>query len=371
MNIEFRCEKCGKLLNMNAEYGNLVECPHCHKKIIVPYGLIPPTHYQTAVDFQQAETIEINNNIITRGMAYIMPWVISVFFHAGLFLILLFISMITIIKNAKSESVIIPAVALDTHIYQQKYSYNDKKTTQKYIKNSLYGRLIQDNHIREYAESTSIREYETDKHVELIGISRNHSIGSLAPWGEKNRLFPPAFFDKKIRNIGNIYHIVYVIDRSGSMVETFDTVRMEMLISIGHLSEIQDFHVILFSKGIPRELPTRRLVKATPRNKIAAAEFLNNCFASSQTDPIPALERAFSVLSHAHSRFPGKLIFFLTDGNFTDNNAVLLAIRQLNKNKNIHINTYLYGNRPPGAESVMKKIAIENGGIYKYISLDE
>ena len=170
---------------------------------------------------------------------------------------------------------------------------------------------------------------------------------------------------------GNAHHVVYAIDRSGSMVETFDTVRTEMLISISRLSPKQDFHVILFAKGPPLEAAARRLSVASRMNKGAAAKFLEDVRAQGQTDAIPALKRAFAVLARADKRRGRKLIYLLTDGNFPDNAAVLAAIRKLNKDKKVSINTYLYGRRPPEAEKVMRLIAKENKGRYKYVSADE
>ena len=84
-----------------------------------------------------------------------------------------------------------------------------------------------------------------------------------------------------------------------------------------------------------------------------------------------AIERAFAVLARADQRRPGMLIYLLTDGNFPDNAAVLATIRKLNVDKKVSINTYLYGRRPPEAEKVMRLIAKENKGRYKYVSADE
>ena len=168
----------------------------------------------------------------------------------------------------------------------------------------------------------------------------------------------------------NAHHIVYVIDRSGSMVETLDTVRTELLISISRLAPKQDFHLIMFAKGLPLEVPARRLMPATAENKEAAAKFLESVRAMGQSDPIPALQRAFAVLARADKR-PGRLIYLLTDGNFPDNAAVLAVLRKLNGGKQVAINTYLYGRRPPEAEKVMRQIAKEHGGRYRYVSADE
>jgi len=173
---------------------------------------------------------------------------------------------------------------------------------------------------------------------------------------------------------GNVYHVVYVIDRSGSMVDTFEQVRQELAISIGELQEIQDFHVILFAEGPPIEYGPKRLVPAAARHKEGVATFLEGVRAETDakiggTDPTLALMRAFGVLQGAGKG--GKLIYLLTDGEFNNNEMVLAAIRQWNASKSIHINTFLYGRRPPEAERVMKQIADENGGRYKYVSLDE
>jgi hypothetical protein len=169
-------------------------------------------------------------------------------------------------------------------------------------------------------------------------------------------------------------HICYVIDRSGSMVDSFDHVRREMVISISRLTDKQqDFHVILFCSGPPIENPPRRLVQATVWHKEEAVRFLEPVRAEQQTDPVPALNRAFDVLAQVRSdpNRPDKLIFLLTDGVFPDNAKVLDVIRGRNAGKDVAICTYLYGNRPPEAVDVLTRIAKENRGTFKYISPDE
>ena len=92
-----------------------------------------------------------------------------------------------------------------------------------------------------------------------------------------------------------------------------------------------------------------------------------------QTDPVPALQRAFNVLSRANTSKGrrGKLVYLLTDGDFPDNKAVLAAVRKENTKKDVHINTYLYGYKGKQVVDVMQKIASENGGRYKHVSSDE
>ncbi len=105
--------------------------------------------------------------------------------------------------------------------------------------------------------------------------------------------------------------VIYVIDRSGSMVDVFDMVKYEMRKSIALLNEDQYFHVIFFSEGQPIETKPRGLVPATDNNKLRCGRWLDEIVPCGQTDPIPALERAFDVLSHADSP-KGKLIYLLT-----------------------------------------------------------
>ena len=169
--------------------------------------------------------------------------------------------------------------------------------------------------------------------------------------------------------------VVFVIDRSGSMVESLDRLVREMGDAIAYLGdesvENRDyFHVIFFAGGAPLENAPRRLVPATAGNRKNAAEFLETIRAEGQTDPVPALRRAFEVLHQAEPK-TGKMIYFLTDGVFGDNAAVLEVIKKMNQKKDVHIFSFLYGHCPEDAVKVMKQVASENGGRYKYVALDE
>ncbi len=155
--------------------------------------------------------------------------------------------------------------------------------------------------------------------------------------------------------------LVYVVDKSGSMVDRLPWVKIEVATSIGQLTEFQDFHIVLY--GISAEGgPAEGLIPATEENKLKAARFLRGIRAQGQADPVPALERAFEVLSRADTTNRRKLIYLFTDGVFPDNEKVLEVIRMLNKHKEVWVNTYLLGERHPVAVSVLKRIASETGG---------
>ena len=163
-----------------------------------------------------------------------------------------------------------------------------------------------------------------------------------------------------------VHHVVYVIDRSGSMMDRLSGVKREVALSIGQLTEFQDLHVVVYGMSAEGG-PAEGLVPATDENKLKAVGFLRDIRARGQADPVPALEKAFGVLAQADPKRPGKAIRLLTDGMFPDNKGVLEVIRGLNKDKDVRINTYLLGRRHPVAVSVLKTIASENGGHFKHI----
>ena len=372
MAIEFRCEKCGKLLSVDAEAGQVVRCDSCGRRVGVPAALASLPTPQIAGEAvaaigpgEQAGVPRGEGLAAVGVLARIMPWVISVFLHAGLALIMMFVAMIVVVR--RSEDIHVPGEVFDARISAvvEATTPTDFRTRQTRVRSAARG---SESDKSEAIPSDSGR---TDKVLMLIGSGATGAVGDPQPipW-------PPGgggvVFEIP-RVVGNVHHIVYVIDRSGSMVEEFDTVRREMLRSISYLVARQDFHVILFSHSRPLEVGARRLMPAKRIYKESAAKFLDSVRAGGRTDPIPALRRAFEVLDRADTRGgrTGKLIFLLTDGSFPDNAAVLAAVRQLNVNKTVLVNTYLYGHRPPEAEKVMKQIAEECNGRYKYVSPDE
>jgi hypothetical protein len=192
--------------------------------------------------------------------------------------------------------------------------------------------------------------------------------GSGMPGGDRG-LFPTA----GLPGGRPASHFVYVIDRSGSMIATFDVVRDEMYDSIRKLKDSQDFHVILFNQGAPMENPPRRLVSGTEDNKVALVSFLGGVAPTSSTLCAPALSRAFDVLQSADASRPGKVIHLLTDGEFEDNDRVLAVIRERNSRKDVFINTFLCSDNPGGtgkAAEVLKKIAADNGGKFTLVNSD-
>ena len=201
-----------------------------------------------------------------------------------------------------------------------------------------------------------IGEDKLSRNVPILGIGPDRLGGGPPGWGDVfargSVVFEPV--------VEPAAKIVYVVDRSGSMTDSIDFVKAELKRSIAELGDDAEFHIIFYSSGPPVEMPTRRLVHATQRNKDLAFEFVDRIVPEGETDPSKALQRAFAARP--------ELIYLLTDGEF-DRGIVDLA-KRLNVGGRVRVFTigFLYTQPGTPAEGILKQIAGENGGEYKFVS---
>lgn len=168
---------------------------------------------------------------------------------------------------------------------------------------------------------------------------------------------------------GAVYRIAFVSDSSGSMGRQDKDLLLlrELTKAIEPLEVDQSFNVLFFSNnGYAAAFPGE-LKPATQRFKDMAFDFLGEEIAmSGTTNPIPALEAAL--------RMKPELLFFLTDGEFNGvvgYDEVEATIERLNVDKEVMINTIQFITRSDRAEGVLRRIAENNGGTYKYVSRDD
>jgi hypothetical protein len=164
---------------------------------------------------------------------------------------------------------------------------------------------------------------------------------------------------------GNAKRVVYVCDASGSMVNRMAALKNELRRSVEVLQPIQAFNIIFFHEDKVQAASHDGLLMASPGNKEKSATFLTTVQSSGSTDPVPALTLAF------HQR--PQLVYLLTDGDFPDNNAVIRAIRNLNRDKKVRLNTiaFISSADAEAAKSfvaILQQIAKENGGQFKLVS---
>ena len=153
--------------------------------------------------------------------------------------------------------------------------------------------------------------------------------------------------------------IVFVVDRSGSMVGTFAAVRAELKRSISALRRSQKFHVIFFNSSDPIENPPMRPVNAVDANKREFFGFLENVTPGGGTRPEQAMRRALAL--------EPDLIYFLSDGLFEV--ELLDRLDEWNRTRRTKIFTIAYLDQ--SGRKLLESIARQHGGEFRFVTEDE
>ena len=374
MTARFRCPECKQALcssqGGDPQKGGVMKCPECGSRFVVPPAIAGLPHPQIGA---QGETHsdefycdDIHHATVLPVMARCMPWLMSIFLHAAMAMIFMFVAIIIVVEQeeAKPHEMTIRSIRdYDTIVVSsdQKKAITDRRKTPK----PSMPKGHRTSSVSERSPSPSNDNSIIGLSATLIGLNSGEKSGPFgAPDGKGIFIgdTPPPGEPRP--------DVVFLLDRSGSMVDSFDVVRQEMLRSVGYMKPDRRFHVVLFSDGQPLENTPRRMIPATPKAKLALVDYIQTVRASGRTDPVPAIKRAFDEIGRG-SRGRNVVIHLLTDGVFPDNEAVLNVIRNRNAALRVPINTILYGNRPPAAEKVLTEIANESKGTYRFISRDE
>jgi hypothetical protein len=194
-----------------------------------------------------------------------------------------------------------------------------------------------------------------DDDLQIVGIGTgggDFSQFGLRGGGESG----PTFFGAGGAKAQGARRIVYVVDKSGSMTDTFAFVREELHRSITALRRSQKFHVIFFSSGSPVENPPHRPVSAIEAQKREFFSFLAGVTPGGSTHPEQSMRRAFES--------EPDIIFFLTDGEFDP--GLVQKLDGWNRGRRVRIFTIAYFN-PHGAE-LLKTIAREHRGEFRFVT---
>jgi hypothetical protein len=155
------------------------------------------------------------------------------------------------------------------------------------------------------------------------------------------------------------HRVVYLLDGSGSMMNKFDTLRKAVSSTVAALKPNQLFNVVVMheDEGAPF---SRQSLPATDANKKLFYAFIKKTQPHGSSDPIPALRYAFAQNPEA--------IYFLTDGDFPNNNQVIAEIARLNANHRTKIHTIAFGEHGEEYEKMLRRIADQNGGAFRYVA---
>jgi len=154
--------------------------------------------------------------------------------------------------------------------------------------------------------------------------------------------------------------IIYVVDRSGSMIDSFIYVQAELKRSVSALRRNQKFHVLFFNSGPPLENPPKRLVSAIEAHKVQFFEFLDKVLPRGDTKPERAMHRALSL--------EPDLIYLLSDGiDFQP--SLLRRLNEWNRDRRSRVYTIAYLDQT--GSGLLERIAREHNGEFKFVTEDD
>jgi hypothetical protein len=170
---------------------------------------------------------------------------------------------------------------------------------------------------------------------------------------------------------GNARKVVYLVDASGSLIDTLPFVIKELKRSISELSDAQSFSVIFFQDmDVIEAPPAGQLKKATTEKRQQIITWLDSgsVIPKGSSQPVEALKKALS--------YKPDLLFILSDnitgrGRYEVDQKNLLKAIQLANRGGTKINTiqFLYPDRLSeiGMKGTLEQISDQSGGVYKFL----
>lgn len=307
---------------------------------------------------QRDDQATVSDEVNTMLMA-LLPWGISALFHAGLVLLAVFLVWSTVRRNLGDDQEIIPSIRLSPTPGAPLQLKTKERTETSRARRT----------VAKIARPTAMLSSPVETPIALIGVKG--ASGKAAPFGT-NVGSGVEFGTNFIGLGGNAKNIAFLIDASGSLIDTFQIVILELKRTIQKLSEKQSFTVIFFQGDDIIEVPPRGLKQATTENKARIIEWIDpashNVQAGGSTNPVKALRIAL--------RYRAQLMFILSD-NITgqdkyeiDQRRLLAEIDRANSAQT-KINTIQFLYPDPltkvGLRGTMELIAERSGGKYKFV----
>lgn len=311
---------------------------------------IPPGH-----DDRAGVGEEINATLLA-----LLPWGISIIFHAGLVLLAIFVVWSTV-AGIDDDEVIVPIARLSETPgapLQQK-TFERVKTTTKTTRRTVTP-----------TQSKSTLTSKVKTQAALIGVAGGPSKAS--PFGAQ--IATGAQFDTKFFGSGgNARRLAFLVDWGGGMIDLHPQILAELIRTIQQLNEKQQFTVIFFQGDRIIEAPPKGLKQATADMKQQIADWLQpypgGVPPQGRNNPVAALQRAL--------KYKPQLIYLLSDnltgaGKFEMDQRRLIAEIEAANVSATKINTIQFVYRDPlsrlGLPGTMELIADRTGGVYKFVS---
>lgn len=310
---------------------------------------------------------EVNEALMT-----VLPWGISIVFHAAIVLLAVFAVYSTVVQSDEEE-IIIPVLKLGetpgaplemTQIQTMDQKPQEKRTIQQ----------VQRPQEQKKSEASG-NDGKVGMKTLVIGSGGLGGGGKGAPFNttmEAGAQFKTAMFGAG----GNAKKIVFVIDATGSLIDSFPFIVKELTRTVNGLSERQSFAVIFYNGEKMMDAAGEGLRKADDQAKKAVIEWIapekHNIEIKGKGNPVKAIQKAL--------RMKPDLLFLLSD-NITgqgqymvEQDFLLSEIKRANAS-NTKINTIQFIYKDPmeqfGGKPTMQLIAEQTGGIYKFVSEED
>ncbi|MFA9477344.1 hypothetical protein ACERK3_03435 [Phycisphaerales bacterium AB-hyl4] len=321
----------------------------------------PPTSSESTSQDEHVAVGEEFNNV----MMVMLPWGIALLFHAGLILIAAFVAWSTIVAPDEDE-VIIPVMRFSEQVTEPLELDADDRLEDRRTEREVT-RPDRDDQ----ADASNL-DATVDTADTLVGLDAADD-SPFATTTTSADQFQTEMFGVE----GNARRLVFCIDASGSLIDTFPYIINELIQSIRQLSEQQQFTVIFFQGDRVVEVPPPGLRRATNDNKQAVIDWINpsgarNVTPGGRSNPSNAIREAM--------RHRPDLIYLLSDnitgaGRFEISQSALLQEIERANVANTAINTIQFVYPDPltlhGFTATMQLIADRSQGIHRFVSAEE
>lgn len=300
---------------------------------------------------------------IAVAMGVFVPWAVSIVLHTALVVIAIAIVWITL-PQIEAEEQIVPSAVFNQRAnpalnWKATRTPTESRTRQRSVSKEV--KVTRDITSKVKADTALIGVHAgAESKADPFAIG----VGMVGVYGRGDFIGSP---------IGNAKHIAYVVDASGSLLDTLPFVMLELRSSISKLVDAQTFTVIFYTGDKPLIAGgAQGMLPATSENKARVLKWLEqgHVVPQGQASPIDAVKRALS--------FKPDLIFLLSD-NITGSGRYELAQSQLlaevtkaNVGKT-KINTIQFLYRDPladvdGMRPTLEMISLKTNGLFKFIS---
>jgi hypothetical protein len=302
---------------------------------------------------------EAISGALTAGL---LGWGVSLMLHAGVVLLGVFVVWSSI-EQVNEEEVIIPIARLS----EMPGTPIQVTTLQRNTQQSTARRSLS----MAQSQSQTTLQTKVNTNTTLLGMTGGSAASAPSPIGATiadAASFQVQFFGGG----GNAKKLVFLIDASGSLLDSLQFVIMELKKTINDLSEKQSFTVIFFQGDKIVEVPPAGLKKADAQTKQKVIEWIDlssrNVKPEGRTDPVSALKQGL--------RYQPQLIFLLSDnitgrGKYEVDQRILLREIEKANTSRTKINTIQFIYPDPllaaGMTPTMQLIAERTGGVYKFV----